>query len=135
MLSRGLVPQIGQVCTKRGELAHRARGVDLRRGNTGCCTCGITPDVLAQDAGSKLNLKISVDNLLASAQVFSAAEVALDDIDEFSVEVTVVNRGHEGEHGNEHREVGHHNGSNRDLTLAHRRSLIPPSSPVSRLMP
>src|SRR6476659_5693807 len=79
-------PANGQVCTKRCELAHRARGVDLRRGHTGCSTCGITPDVLAHDAGPKLNLKISVDNLLASAQVLGAAEVAWDNIAEFPVE-------------------------------------------------
>src|SRR6476620_8913447 len=118
-----------------GQFSRNRCSCRRKAGRPGCSTCGIKPDVLAHDAGPKLNLKISVDNLLASAQVFGAAEVALDDIDEFPVEVTVIDRGHEREHGHEHREVGHHGGSNCDLALAHRRSLTPPSSPDSRPMP
>jgi hypothetical protein len=117
------------------QLADRAGRVDLRRGRASYSARAVALGAFADEAGPKLDLKIGVNDLLTSAQIFGAAEIALDDIDEFPVEVTVVDRGHEREYGNEHREVGHHGGSNCDLTLAHRQPLTQPSSPDFRSVP
>src|SRR5205085_7414594 len=80
-----VVAQVGEIGAERRELGDRIAAVDLR-GRSGGPSAG-------NDAGTELDLKVGVDDLLAGPHIFGAADIALDDVDELAVEVAVVDRG------------------------------------------
>src|SRR5260370_41644533 len=75
--------------------------------------------ILHQQTDAKLDLKVSLDDVPASAQIFSATETALNNVEGFAVEMIVVHRSDQRERRYEHREVGHYGRPQHGLTFAH----------------
>jgi hypothetical protein len=57
---------------------------------------------LAENLRPESNLCVRFQNFLAGAQVFAAAQIALNEIDKLAIEIAVVDRGDERERRNEH---------------------------------
>src|SRR5436190_546563 len=105
-----VVAQVGEIGAERRELGDGIAAVDLRA-RSGAPAAG-------NDAGTELDLKVGVDDLLAGPHIFGAADIALDDVDELAVEVAVVDRGQQRQGGDEHREIGDDRSPNADFAFA-----------------
>jgi hypothetical protein len=73
----------------------------------------------ADDGSAKFDLEISIDHILASPHIFDAPNVAMDEIDEQPIEVTIVDRRHQRQRRDEHREIGDEDRSNPGFAFAH----------------
>jgi hypothetical protein len=128
--------QIGEIGGERHVFDQCAVGLVARRRQIGRLALARPLAGLAENPGAKLNLRVRFQNFLAGAQGFRAAEIALDEIDEFIVEIAIVHRGNERERGDEHRKVDDDRLADVALAFAYHRliALTPPSSPGSRSM-